>query len=315
MPLVLSIDGPILSTADLAEQQAILGDVFGLKSVAEERLDARQVAQRWGLTGHTAQTVLLETPGTSVGVLVVQFDPVSPIVIREGVAPYDGDALKVIDFYGLDVPRTVELLEAHGLHLKEEIATYEVPGEGEVSEAHIWGPDQVVYAVLTGPPGFAARMNYTRVNDRLISEISSFSSPVFDKPAVFAFYQDVLGLEQTFHYEIEHESFQGLVGMDQRTRVTGDNFGWRVAPQFGIIHYGLPEGVARSLRDRAVLPNRGLVGARLTTTSAQEVEWRCRSAEIEVLAPADEIEIAPYGRVRSLTVRAPHGVVHQLIER
>lgn len=88
------IHGPIVSCADLTAQRALFEGVFGLKPVAEQSLDRPAVKALWGLDGHGAKTMLLETPGTHFGVRLVQFDPVSPTIIRNRNSGFDCDALQ-----------------------------------------------------------------------------------------------------------------------------------------------------------------------------------------------------------------------------
>ena len=78
------IHGPIISCESIPAPRALFEGVFGMKVVAQQQLDRTQVKALWGLEGHGAQTVLMETPKTHFGVRLVQFDPISPTVIRSG---------------------------------------------------------------------------------------------------------------------------------------------------------------------------------------------------------------------------------------
>ena len=116
-------------------------------------------------------------------------------------------------------------------------------------------------------------------------------------------------------YEITSESFQKLLGSAQRTTLRGVNFGIAAkAPMIGVIHYGLPSSAFHSLRDRSVLPTRGLQGLRLSVASVDRVAQAAGAANLEVVAPAAEVLLFPQGRVRSLLIRAPHGVLHHFTE-
>ncbi|MCS7001349.1 MAG: VOC family protein [Dehalococcoidia bacterium] len=305
-----------MSTGHWDAHRALLEGLFGMVAVAEETLTADQVLTRWGVAGHAARTVLLETPGTGVGVLLVAFDPPSSVVIREGAAGHDRDALKVIDFVTTDLDRAIEQVRAMGYRERSDVARYSLPEVGEIAEAHVWADDGVAFAFLAGDLAFFRRATFIRATDRLFTEIPSFSAPVSALEPVVAFYEQALGLAVTYHYTIETPSFAALVGMRQTTRVQGFNFGVHGQPtQLGVIHYDLPEGVSRSLRNRAVMPHRGVVGARLTVTSIEELAERCAAHGVEVVAPPAEQVIAPYGVARAMLIRAPHGVLHHCLER
>ena len=309
---VTSIHGPIISGGDLAAQRDVFDKVYGLVAVAEETLTADSVAALWGLSGRTALTVVLETPGTRFGIRLVQFDPQSDIVIRHKPSGYNSDALKVIDFYAPDFYAAKTHLEAKGYHLKDEVAEYELDN-GAFLEGHLWGPDAVVTALVSGPKGFFR--NFATTTEKLFSEVQSISAPVSDMPAVLAFYEAVLGLSVIHEYGIDHESFADLVGTQHKMKLRAKNVGLvRTEPYFGLIHYGLPETAYDSLRDRAVMPNRGLVGATVIVDDAADVARNAESHGADTLSALTEVELAPYGQILSFTVRGPHGVVHHIIE-
>ncbi|NKB44551.1 MAG: hypothetical protein GKS03_09775 [Alphaproteobacteria bacterium] len=309
---VTSIHGPIISCGDLAAQQSLFEAVYGLRTVAEENLTGDSVAALWGLSEHTAQTVVLETPGTGFGIRLIQFDPPSDIVIRHKSSGYNSDALKVIDFYAPDFYAAKDHLESKGYHLKDEVAEYELEN-GKFLEGHLWGPDSVVTAIVSGPKDFFR--NFATTTEKLFSEVHSISAPISDLDAVLSFYDTVLGLGIIHEYGIDHESFADLVGTQHKMKLRAKNVGIvRTEPYFGLIHYGLPETAYESLRDRAVMPNRGLVGATVLVDNAAEVSRNAESHGAEVLSTLAEVSLAPYGKALSFTVRGPHGVVHHVIE-
>lgn len=73
------IYGPLISTGHLQVHAELLGDVFGMQCLAEAELDAAAVHDLWGVPERTA---LCQTAGTETGIRLVQFDPVSEVVIR-----------------------------------------------------------------------------------------------------------------------------------------------------------------------------------------------------------------------------------------
>lgn len=310
---VTSLHGPIISCGDLAAQQSLFENVYRLATVATETLSEAHVEALWGLKNTSAETAVLETPGTRFGIRLIQFDPLSDIIIRDKSSGYNADALKVIDFYAPDFYAAKAHLESEGYKLKDEVAEYDL-GDKHFTEGHVWGPDAVVTALVSGPKDFFR--NFATTTEKLFSEVQSVSSPVSDLDAVLAFYDDVLGLQVIYEYGIDHDSFADLVGTRHKLNLRARNIGLkRTEPYFGIIHYGLPETAYESLRDRAVMPNRGLVGMTVLVDDATEVAHNAAAHGAEVTSPLTKTSLAPHGDIWSLTVRGPHGVVHHVIQQ
>lgn len=306
------IHGPIISCASIEEQRALFEGVYGLKKVAEQDLDEAATKALWGVDGRRSTTVLLETPGTHFGVRLVQFDPLSPIVIRDRSTGFDCDALKVIDFYAPDLIAAEATIKNAGFKLKDEVATYELAG-GRFFEGHLWGADEVVTALIGGPKAFMS--DFVTLIDRAFSEVMSVSSPVEDPARVLEFYDQVLGLWVIHEYAIDDASFGKLVGTSHKMSLRAKNVGLkRSQPYFGIIHYGLPPGAFRSLRDRSIFPNRGIVAGTLFVSDIARHADAAREFGCEVVAPLATVALKPYGKVQSLAIRGPHGVIHHLIE-
>ncbi len=304
--------GPIVSTGELHTWQRLLTQAFGMEQAARQRLNRAEMAALWGVQGvDQAHVGYFQTPGTRYGIWVVQFDPPSPCTIRDPASGYDCDALKVIDFFTADFSGARARLERAGFTLKNEIAEYDT-ANGRVLEAHLWGPDDVVCALVAGSREFVAK--FVTVSDRLVSEVHSVSAPVRDQPAVVRFYES-LGFREVHRYEITDTSFQHLVGAHDPLHIRAINMGvTRQRPYLGIIHYGLPEGTYQSLAEHARLPRRGLAGVIVRVPHVAEAVLRCRDAGARVLAPVAEIGLEPLGSVIAASVRAPHGVLHTLIQ-
>jgi catechol 2,3-dioxygenase-like lactoylglutathione lyase family enzyme len=282
-----------------------------MEVVARQNLSPSEVDVLWGLSGHDAETLWLETPGTPYGIRVLQLTPTSSVRIRDPKSGYDCNALKVIDFFTADFDRARATLEQSGFQLKDEIAEYETES-GHITEGHLWGPDGVVCALVAGPREFLSE--FVSITDRIVSEVHSVSAPVDDQPAVVAFYAS-LGLNEVHRYEVTDESFQHLVGAKDPLHIRAINVGSaRHEPYLGIIHYGLPTGSYESLAERARLPHRGLVGATILVPDVQVATAACRQAGATLLAGPVSAQLLPFGEVTSAAVRAPHGVLHQLLD-
>ena len=307
----LTVDGPVISTADLARQRGLFEGVLGLAAVSEQDLDEATTAALFGVTGRRARLVDLRTPGTRIGVTLVRFDPIEDTVIRPGGVGIRPDALKVVDFFTTDLDRAVKRLGSHGFDLVGPPARLELPTGEVFQEAHVRAPDGVMVAFIN--PVKAHAGDYVSVTDRLFSEVQSCSGPVSDLAAVQSFYEEALGLACGLYYEFESESFGRMVGTGRASRVRARNFG-RVVDDvmLGLIDYGLPSGFAPSLREVCRAPNRGLVAVALTVTELDDIVERSHRAGHEVAVPPTDLASSPWGPVRVATVRGPNGVAHLL---
>lgn len=309
--MALDFLGPIISTSSLDRWKSLLVDGFGLEQVSDQLLYSGDVAALWGVQADSARTAWFATPGTPYGIRLVQLAPASPVVIRNPSSGYDCNALKVIDFYAPDFAAAQKQLDAAGFQLKEDIAQYDLD-VGQITEGHLWGPDNVVCALISGPPAFFSE--FVTVSNATFSEVLSVSAPVDGPAAVVAFYEH-LGLSEVYRYEVTDHSFQKLVGAAKPLHIRAINMGVvKEKPYFGVIHYGLPADQYVSLADRAVFPNRGLVAATVSVDNLAAVVEKLASSTAELLCPPSQQFLEPHGPVNTMLVRAPHGVLHQLIE-
>ena len=280
--------------------------------MASESLATDEAAALWGKDCPAATTAYFETPGTAFGVRVVRFEPASALVIRDREQGFDCDALKVIDFYAPDFDAGRAHLRKHGWELKDDVATYETEA-GTITEGHLWGPDNVVCALISGPSDFLA--DFVTISDRCFSEILSVSGPVTNPDAVVEFYRSI-ALDVVYRYGLKDDSFDRLVGATASMQLSAVNLGSsRAEPYFGVIHYGLPDGSFRSLSDRARFPHRGLVAATVEVPVLDTALQSLLQAGGQPVTERTVINLAPWGSIESIVVCAPHGVLHQLIER
>jgi len=310
---VLSIDGPVISTAELARQRELFETVIGMQCIAEQQLDRDEVAAFFGCEADSARLLQLVTPGTSIGVWLVQFEPVSAITIREGGVGVACNALKMIDFFTADRPEAIARLRSRGFEIVAEGAAIDLPDGTKYLEAHAKGPDGVMIAAIEPLTGRAA--DFVTLADRTFSEVQSSSGPVGDFEPVRHFYERVLGVPMGLQYEFESESFSRMVGVQQTLRIRANNYGRVVEDvMLGIIHYGLPPGTYDDLRERARPPHRGIIGVRLSVAGLDAILARCIDAGIEVPCAPVSMPFAASGTLRAAALRAPHGVWHWLIE-
>lgn len=300
----LSIHGPIISTNDPDAHVALFA-AFGLEEVARCERSSDETQAIWGIDAQRSSEVTLATPGTPFGIRLIQFDPGSDEQIRDPSRGSDCDALKVIDFYAPDLPAARTSIERAGFLFKPEVADYDTP-EGRYQEAHLWGPDGVVCALISGDP--ALFTDLATLRDRLVSEPQSISGPVQDSAATLDFFDRVLGLGVIHRYGLEDASFDAMVGSATQLRLRAWNVGTRKSePYFGVIDYGLPAGSQRSLYDTARPPRRGLLGATIRVRDATAVAKAAGVATVSIALPG-------FGETLTTTVQGPNGAWYQAIE-
>ena len=306
------IEGPIVSSSDLEAHIALFCGVFHQEVAARQTLDVGTTERVFGVHGHAADVVTLRTPGAPFGVRLIQFSPLSSITVRSEAQGRDTNAPKVIDFYAKDFDAGVAHAKSQGFRVRDDIADYK-NDLGTFREAHIWGPDSVVCAVISGPPGHIDGV--VTVRDRLFSEPHSMSGPVDDLDGAVGFLTGGFGLDVVSSYELADSSFDAMVGSDQPIRLRAANVGLsRETPYFGVINYGLPRDSTRSLRDIAHFPNRGLIGATLIVTEIDRTVAASAKHGGVVKAPVADTHLEPYGAVRSAVLTSPFGATYHLIE-
>ena len=310
---MLSIDGPIISTGELDRQLVLFEQVLGLARTADVRLDLNATESWLGLTDHAARVISLATPGSAIGVQLVQFSPQSELVIRVGGVGIASDALKMIDFFTNDRRAAAAAFRQYGFEPVSDGAPVDLPDGRRFTETHVKGPDGLMVAAIY-PENVPAR-DYVSVTERLFSEVQSSSGPVSDFEPVRQFYVETLGLPLGLKYEFESPAFSSMIGAGETTVIRANNYGRIVEDvMLGIIHYGLPRSAYESLRDRARPPHRGVIGVRLTVTGIEALVARCAAAGYEIAVPLAVTTAGKLQTARTAVVRGPHGVWHFLVE-
>lgn len=313
------ICGPIISTSNMDAHIVLHGPAgFGLTFGRHHSVASEHSKSLLGETIDRLDHCWMAKENTAFGVRIwsygfaVNDQPCNPI--RDPGRGTDRDAPKVIDFYAPDFHKALDHLADAGWQIKDNIADYDLP-EGPMQEAHLWGPDNVVTAVISGPPSFFSR--FATVCDQTFSEPQSISTPVTDMAAAIAFYDAVFGLKPVYQYEIENASFDALVGASESIKLRATNIGVDAKePYFGLIDYGWIDPESVSLRGAVRPPARGLVGVELLVNDLAEIKKAAASHEgAKLLGAAHAMPYAPYGIVNSILVEGPHGMLHHVMER
>lgn len=301
----------MISTSEADRHVELFRDVLGMGVVSEQVLSGSEARSLWAVDVRSARVTMLTTPPSYAGVALVEFDPASEVVIREGMQGIDIEALKVIDVVTSDAGAGFARFEEAGFVVSDVRSSYEIE-DGAVTETHAYGPEGVVIGILDFHTIEASR--FVELTDRLFSEAMSISVPVDDLDPVVEWYDRVLGLEVVHRYGFDAESFKDLVGTDSAAwNVRGTNIGRTTQEYyFGVIDYGTGDTTRRSLRDRARPPNRGIAGAVCTVADLGRVVSAAKPDEM--IAGPVELALGPWGRTPAITLVAPHGIVHTVVE-
>ena len=301
----------MIGTAEPGRHIDLFRDVLGMEVVSEQILSGTEAGLLWGVDVRSARVTVLTTPPSYAGVALVEFDPVSEVVIREGMQGIDIDALKVIDVVTSDAEAGFARFESAGFVVSDVRSSYEIE-DGSVTETHAYGPEGMLIGILDFHTIEAAR--FVEITDRLFSEAMSVSVPVDDLEPVVEWYGRVLGFDVVHRYGFDAESFKDLVGTDSAAwNVRGTNIGRSTQEfYFGVIDYGTGDTRRRSLGDRARPPNRGIAGALCTVDDLDAVITA--AAPHEMVTEPVEVALGPWGRTPAATLVAPHGIIHTVVE-
>lgn len=311
----MRICGPIIATSDIELQQKLYGpSCLGLQSSGVFEIAQDVAASLLGEPTQHWSHCWMDEPTTHFGVRLWHFSASKNTPVRHPSRGTDRDAPKVIDFYAPDFELAVEKLVTTGWNVKDSIGEYDLP-EGSMKEAHLWGPDNVVTAVISGPADFFK--NFATLCSAPFSEPQSISTPVTNLSEACLFYQQVFGLSAVYEYEIESKSFDALVGTDDSLKLKAVNIGVSTKePYMGLIDYGSIDPHSQSLHGETRPPARGLLGVEMLVNDLSKIIAAAQECDTAaVLSEARQIEYPPYGAVRSAFIEGPHGMLHHVMER
>jgi len=306
-----------VSTADLARARDLFGGVMGMEVVDRQSVLGSGYGQLWDLADDvTGEMVMLRQSGRSAGqVRLVQFDPVSATVVRDGAAAWDTGAIKLMDFFVQDFRAAEQALQAKGWSWRTDPIEYEWPNEeGASREAHVETEDGVILGIIEiiGSP----RQDYLDVSEGvLFSEMATTSFLVPDLDTALHFYGDVLGLEPTVDMTFDTDQMRRLIGLDEPIRLRMVLLESPAEPsgKVGLLDYEGVEGT--SLADRARPPHRGALTMTFESDALDALQDRLDATEARVLTSPRSVRMAPYGQVRALWAQAPDGVRMEFFEQ
>lgn len=319
MAQVSGIRWTTIGTNDLARNVELFSAVVGLEVVAEQTFSGTAWENLWQLpTGTTGRGLLLQKPGiVGGGIRLVEFDPPSPVVVREGAAAWDTGAIKILDLIVNDHARATKLFDAYGFRWRSPAPNrYPLPDGSETLERHIETDDGVILGVpqVFGQP----RSVWVAADDaELFSEATNSSYLVNDLDASLSFYRDVLGLHVMADLSITSEELQKLIGLPEpvtlrmaflegRAEVGPDvSDAYTLAGKIGLLNYA---GIAgKPLSHKACPPHRGIIMVTFQTDDLDALAARLRAGGAEIVG-RETTDLPPYGVRQILTARAPDGL-------
>ena len=299
-----------ISTNNLERNRELFCAVVGMEVVAEQKFSGPEVEKLWRLSpGATAHGLLLQKPGIDGGgIRLLQFNPLSDVVARQGAAAWDTGAVKILDLIVNDHARATALFDAHGFSWRSPAPNrYALPDGSETLERHIETDDGVIIGVpqVFGQP----RSKWVAAPDSsLFSEATNSSFLVNDFASSLHFYRDVLGLTVMEDLSITSEELQKLIGLPEPVtlRMAFLQNPTTLAGKVGLLNYSGITG--KSLSHRACPPHRGAIMLTFETDDLEGLESRLRANKAEIIASGIELELPPYGARRLLTARSPDGI-------
>lgn len=304
----------VLSVSDLEQWQVHLGDIAGWQPIHNGSVDPRQL-RAWSLDDSvTAQTVVLQNPGESQGLVrLVKFEGVEQVQIRSSAQTWDTGGWLSLLTRSRGVEQNFADARKHDWTGYNDPVVLHLGPERRLRNVILRGPDGINIAIYERMvPGLDGWPNLKK-----ISRPFNAMQIIKDRDATVAFYRDVLG-------------FVSLgIGNSPASNPESNNFGLpanlllSTPLKSAILHptgkggpaetgrvefveWGGLEG--RDLSDRAVAPNLGILTLRFPVSDA-----KARAADIadkggEIKTQPQTVNIPPYGDVTLFSVMTPDGV-------
>lgn len=270
----------------------------------------------WGCRGETAYEWLLAHPACSTGYvrLVQPEHSAQRPHIRADDQCWDSGGIFDLNVRTLDVGLKAAALRNRGWHGASPPIQWDF-GKINVKEWLVKGPDNVRLAVIerVAPPleGFAHMTD--------LSQVFNSSQIVRDMGRALAFYCDVLGFQNTYQYQ--------AAAIPSGANVFGlpPSLAGQVGLHINIVHpQGKMEGSIElvtlpgieglDLAHDARPPNPGMAALRFPVTNLAAFERHVVARGAVPAFARRQFDLAPYGRVGMLALRAPDGAWLEFFE-
>jgi len=298
----------VLSVQDIETWKTFFTNAAGWELRHEGSIDGR-LNEYWDLPDGVAITeALMANVGTETGfVRLVSISGAERAVIRSNDQSWDTGGIFNFNMRVKDMAAAREELEALGFQASTDPTEFTF-GPFRVKEWIVRGPDGVRFAlieriepVLEGWP-----------NLRKFSRAFNSTQVVADIDSTLAFYRDKLGMEIYLeNVGASAEEGPNVLGLPH-------NLTTQIPRTVYILHPdGLNEGsveilsfdgaAGRDFSDRAVPPNRGILGLRFPVNDWNGFLERLSEKEIPIVAGPTALELKPYGIVNIVAIQSPEG--------
>lgn len=298
----------ILSVQDIEIWKSFFVETAGWELRHEGPVDPGLI-NHWDLSDDVMiAEALMANAGTGTGfVRLISIDGVERPVIRSNDQSWDAGGIFNFNMRVKDMASAQEELEALGFQSATDPTEFTF-GPFRVKEWIVRGPDGVRFAlieriepVLEGWPNlkkFSRAFNSTQV--------------VSDIDTTLAFYRDLLGMEIYLeNVGASAEEGPNVLGLPH-------NLTTQIPRTVYILHpEGLNEGsveilsfngaTGRDFSERAVPPNRGILGLRFPVSDWNGFLKRLSAKEIPIVAGPTALELKPYGNVNIVAIQSPEG--------
>ncbi|MDI9505077.1 MAG: hypothetical protein GX246_04845 [Clostridiales bacterium] len=295
------------SVFDLAESEMFFTEVMELTKVGEGTLEASVVHTLYGLDCD-ARYVMLKNEVQTTLLQLIEFSERPQKTSRQGYRTWDYGYYDIA-FRCADIQKVYADLSAQGYEFPCPPYQYVTTWSGtEVFEAVMYGPNDMPLALI----------NKTANTPEFEGMFRNFPDVVLvvdNMDTADRFYVDVLGMSKVFDMEMEKglvDPIVGTVGTDIVTRI-GMYMGGGATPIIEILDYS-EEGVSMTEEGASVPGNAGIFA---TCFMVENVDAILESAAEQGFAASSEtleMELAPYGVIRTALVSGPNGSLVEIFE-
>ena len=305
----------LFSVRDLDAAVELYRQVAGWEVVHRGSAGA-DLSRFWHLDpGVEIEEALLRNPGDEQGLLrLVRFSGVEQRLIRPGAQTWDTGGIFDVNVRVKDVHAKLEELRRFGWLAYSEPVEFRF-GKFVVREVLARGPDGIVLAMIerVEPPleGWPSLREF--------SYVFNSTQIVRDFDAAFSFYVHQLGFRVYLEHEgASREPGSNVLGLPHNLTTEiprkvailspkGDNFG-----SVEILSFEGAEG--SDFAQHATPPNLGHLTLRFPVTGLDAYLEQLAFRGVEPISGPSKVEIAPYGSVRAVVIRAPEGAWLEFVE-
>lgn len=298
------IDRIHISVKDMDESLAFFRDCTGMKVVADQHLDTNAMQRLWNLpAGTEARAVYLKNREQTTLLQLIEFNPRSEIMIRDGAQTWD---------FGLfDIAWFVKNLDKTYQYLLEKEYTFHTPPTAykatwsgrDVNEAILIGPNAMPIALIEKPD---IEADYQRIADQ--------AQIVEDMNKTITFYRDILGLKLLGDMELPKGLIDDVLALPAGTDV------WIAFFNQEDSSAPVVEAVELSIKGKAMAsvarpPHLGLFMISFETDNLSELMKNFKQKDISTISGPVEFNIKPHGTISAITVEGPNKELIEIFEK